>query len=362
MKILFVSSSMGYGGAERVISVISSELARRGHEVGIYTTKPTTESVYPLDPAVRIYSEEKLGSLTDVVKSIRAFVVKYDPDIVVPFMTYQCIYTVFALAFTKYPVVVCERNDPHVLDGQNTSKLHFAIRDMAFGLAKGAVFQTEGARDYFSRGIRKKSTVILNPINESALTDVHTGERENRIVNVGRLNKQKNQALLISSFSDIASEFPEMILEIYGDGEEKDNLCRLASELGVSERVHFMGNVSGVSEKIKSAGVFAFTSDYEGMPNALAEAMALGIPSISTDCSPGGARMLIDDKKNGLLVQTGDRDAFSQALRCMCSDPVYARKLGEAAISVRDKLKLENVADMWEEYLSSLALKNKKVK
>ena len=173
MKILFISSSMGYGGAERVISVITSELSRRGHEVGIYTTKPTTESVYPLDPSVKIYSEEKLGSLTDVVKKIRKFVFKYDPDIVVPFMTYQCIYTVFALAFTKYPVVVCERNDPRVLDGENTSKLHFAIRDMAFGMAKGAVFQTEGARDYFSRSIRKKSTVILNPINETALIDVY---------------------------------------------------------------------------------------------------------------------------------------------------------------------------------------------
>ena len=362
MRILFISSSMGFGGAERVISVVSSELAIRGHEVGIYTTKPTNESVYPLHPSVRIYSEEKLGGLADVVKSIRAFVKKYDPDVVVPFMTYQCIYTVFALLGTKYPVVVCERNDPAVLDGVNTSKLHFMIRDAAFGLAKGAVFQTNGAKNYFSRSIQKKSAVILNPINESALIDVFCGERENRIVNVGRLNKQKNQALLINAFADISADFPEMTLEIYGDGEEKENLAALSDSLGISHRVHFMGNVSGVAEKIKAARIFAFSSDYEGMPNALAEAMALGLACVSTDCSPGGARMLIDDNENGRLVGIGDKKALADALREMCSDETYARRLGEQALLIREKLKIDSVVDKWEEYLSTFVPGNKRVK
>ena len=360
MRILFIAASMSYGGAERVISLLSNELSARGHEVAIYVTKPTTQSVYPLDSSVKLCSEKKIGSMTDVLKNIRIFVKKFDPDVVVPFMTYQCIYTMLALAFTKYPVVVCERNDPHLVDGVRPGKLHYILRDIAFQMSKGAVFQTDGAKEYFPSSIQKKSTVILNPLCEKDLLDVYEGERENRIVNVGRLSKQKNQALLISAFSDIAQDFPEMVLEIYGDGEEKEYLQRLASDLNVADRVHFMGTVKGVSQHIKNAKIFAFTSDHEGMPNALAEAMSLGLACVSTDCSPGGARMIIDDNVNGRLVNIGDRKAFADALRDLCSNDEYARKLGDEAVLIRDKLRLDKIVDNWEDYLSSLALKQKR--
>ncbi len=350
MKILFVTSSMGFGGAERVISVLSSELAHRGHEVGIYMTKGTKECVYPLDDAVKLYSEDKLGSMSDVIKSIRKFVKKYDPDIVVPFMTYQCIYTSFALAFSKYPVVVCERNDPKNIDGKNTGRLRFVIRDVAFAMAKGAVFQTDGAKACFSKKIQKKSRVILNPINSSALVDIYEGQRENRIVNVGRLTKQKNQSMLISAFAKIKDEFPDLTLEIYGDGGLADELKARSVALSVGERVRFMGNVSEVSEKIKKAKVFAFTSDYEGMPNALAEAMALGLTCVSTDCSPGGARMLINSGENGIITPCGDADSFARALREVLSDDEKAAEYGKKAAEIRQRLDLGVIVSEWENY------------
>ena len=357
MKILFVASAMGFGGAERVISVISSELARRGHEVGIYLTKATKECVYPLDERVRLYSEDKLGSMSQVILSIRRFVKKHDPDVVVPFMTYQCIYTAFALAFTKYPVIVCERNDPNSIDGKAAGKLSFLMRDAAFKMAEGAVFQTTGAREYFPRKIQKKSTVIMNPINPSALLELHVGDRENRIVNVGRLTAQKNQKMLIRSFALIKDKYPDVNLEIYGDGELADELKSLSVELGVENRVKLMGNVSGVGEYIKSAGIFAFTSDYEGMPNALAEAMALGLACVSTDCSPGGARMLIDDGVNGIITPCGDEEAFASALDRLLSDKALMSDLGRNAVDVRQRLKLETVAGEWENYLAAVANK-----
>lgn len=354
MKILFISSAMGFGGAERVISVISSELAAKGHEVGIYLTKANKECVYPLHESVELFCEEKVGSMSDVIKSIRRFVYKYDPDIVVPFMTYQCIYTSFALAFSKYPVVVCERNDPRNIDGKNTSKLRFMIRDLAFGMAEGAVFQTDGAKACFSRRIQKKSTVILNPINSTALIDVYEGEREKRIVNVGRLTEQKNQALLIDAFARIKDEFPEYKLEIYGDGELMEDLRSRVKSHGMEERVVFCGNVKNVGEKIRSARVFAFSSDYEGMPNALAEAMALGLACVSTDCSPGGARMLIENGKNGLITPCGDVEAFAEALRKVIADDSLATDFGERALQVRDTLRVDRIASMWEDYFKTL--------
>ncbi len=360
MKILFISSSMGFGGAERVISVISSQLARMGHEVGIYLTKATTECVYPLHESVKLYAEDKLGSMKDVIKSIRSFVKNYDPDVVVPFMTYQCIYTSFALAFTKYPVVVCERNDPNSIDGKNAGKIWFYIRDLAFSMARGAVFQTDGAKACFPKSVQKKSTVILNPINESALLDVYEGEREDRIVHVGRLNVQKNQSMLLRAFAKIKDEFPNINLEIYGDGEMADTLKQLCTRLSLDGRVLFMGNVKGVGECIRKAKLFAFSSDCEGMPNALAEAMALGLPCVSTDCSPGGARMLIHDGVNGIITPCKDADRFAEALRRVLSDEELARSLGRNAVGIRERMNIDTVAKAWEDYLGLVAFKKNK--
>ena len=354
MKILFVTSYMGFGGTERVISVIASELSRRGHQVGIYMTNAICDCVYQLHEDVTLHHEDKRGNMLNVLLNLRKFTKKYDPDIVIPFMTYQCIYTCIALMFSKYPVVVCERNDPNKIAGSDAGKLHFIVRDMAFASALGAVFQTEGARDCFSHSIQKKSAVILNPINTNFFAEINKGIEQNKIVNVGRLTEQKNQSMLIRAFSKIKDEYSDLIVEIYGDGEKREELLSLAAELGVSDRVYLMGNANDLNERIKDAKVFAFTSDYEGMPNALAEAMSIGLACVSTDCSPGGARMLIRDGINGILCPCNDVDAFAQALRCVLSDDQYRKKLSENAVLIRQTLSVSNIADQWEEYLKSL--------
>jgi glycosyltransferase involved in cell wall biosynthesis len=200
----------------------------------------------------------------------------------------------------------------------------------------------------------------MNPINSSALIDLHEGEREKRIVNVGRLTEQKNQKMLIDAFARIKDEFPEYKLEIYGDGELMDKLKSQAVSLGVEDRVVFCGNVNNVGERIRTAEVFAFTSDYEGMPNALAEAMALGLACVSTDCSPGGARMLIEDGVNGIITPCGNADAFADALRRVLSDKQYSRKLGESAVYVRERLKTDNIAGEWESYFKLVINKKNK--
>ena len=354
MRILFVASSMGYGGAERVISLLSNELCSRGHEVGIYLTSASHKCVYELDERIGIYSEDKISNLKGVIKGIRRFVKRYSPDVVVPFMTYQCIYTCLALMFTKFPVVVCERNDPNTIDGKPARKYVFWLRDFLFSRAEGAVFQTPGARDMFPRSVRKRGTVIANPIDSSVLPEPYEGERDNRIVNVGRLSVQKNQSMLISAFAQIKDEFPEITLEIYGDGDKGDELRALSESLGVADRVRLMGNVTGVCEYIKNARLFAFSSNFEGMPNALAEAMAIGLPCVSTDCPPGGARMLIEDGENGLITPCGDVDSFSSALAKLLADQSLSDKYGSKAVRIREKLNTESIAKEWEDYFCSV--------
>ena len=354
MRILFVASSMGYGGAERVISLISNELCARGHEVGIYLTSANSKCVYELDERITVYSESSIANLRGVIKAIRRYTKQFDPDVVVPFMTYQCIYTSLALLFSKYPVVVCERNDPKTIDGKPARKFVFWLRDFLFSRAEGAVFQTPGARDMLPRSIRKRGTVINNPIDSSVLPEPYSGERDNRIVNVGRLSVQKNQSMLISAFAQIKDEFPELVVEIYGDGDKGDELRALSESLGVADRVRLMGNVPGVCEYIKSARLFAFTSNFEGMPNALAEAMAIGLPCVTTDCAPGGARMLVRDGENGIIVPCEDAGGFAEAMRTLLNDSDKAESMGRCASHIRDSLSINNIAMEWEAYFNRI--------
>ena len=228
MRIMFVVAALRYGGAERVISILSKEMIASGNEVGIYLTYPSTESVYSLDPNVQIFSAKQGRSNLDLLKDIRKTVKTYNPDVVVPFMVHQCIYTVFALFGTKYPVVVCERNDPNAF--RESGFLRLLIRDVSFFVAKGAVFQSYGARNCFCKSIQKKSAVILNPLDLDSMPMPYEGDRDNRIVTVGRLSKQKNHELLIRAFSNICLEFPDITLEIYGEGPDLNKLQSLTRE------------------------------------------------------------------------------------------------------------------------------------
>ncbi len=354
MKVLFVTAYMGFGGTERVISVVANELARRGHSIGIYMTTCSNKSVYPLDKSIKLSSASKVESSMEILKSIKAYTKSFDPDVVVAFMPYPCIFTVFSLLGTKYPVVVSERNDPAKFDGKDASKFRFMVRDIAYSLAKGAVFQTEGAQSYFSKSIIKKSTIIINPLNTDAICEPYVGMRDKRIVNVGRLTSQKNQKLLLTAFSKICNDFPDWILEIYGDGEDRELLEKYSNELSINGRVVFCGNQKNVINLIKTAGLFAFSSDFEGLPNALAEAMAIGLPCVSTDCTPGGARMFIKDGENGFLVPIKDADALASAMKKVMENKELSNKFSNNAIKIRDMASTENVVDRWEEYLISI--------
>lgn len=116
-----------------------------------------------------------------------------------------------------------------------------------------------------------------------------------KIVTVGRLTVQKNQKLLIESFSEVLKKYPNIILEIYGDGEKREELKYIIKTLGVSNNVIFKGNILNVHEAIADAGLFVLSSDYEGLSNALMEAMMMGLPCISTTCA--GSDELISDGK-----------------------------------------------------------------
>ena len=282
---------------------------------------------------------------------------KYEnPHIVVTLGTPICIYTVPALWGLDVKHIVSERNSPANFAGKWITKV---LSRMLMKAADGFVFQTKQAQDYYAGSIAKRSVVIPNPIIDlSDFVPVPSEEREKKIVSVGRLAKQKNFKLLIDAFSALPDRYSEYKLVIYGDGPERGELSRRVEEKGLSGRVSMPGTSEHVHQDIANATLFVMSSDFEGMPNALMEAMALGLPCISTDCPCGGPTELIKDGKNGLLVPVGNKDAMVTAMVRVLDDNVFSETLSKMAINIRDTHNLDIICKMWLRYFDSFLNEN----
>ena len=249
-------------------------------------------------------------------------------------------------------VIYSERGDP---GDKEYSGLLGIIRKLAFERVDGFVFQSEGARNYFSEKIKNKSTVIHNSVSiPDGIFLKPCINREKKIVTVGRLHPQKNQKLLIDAFARIADDFPEYRLDIYGDGELEERLKEQIKRLGLENRVFLRGTKKNVLDYVYTASTFVLSSNYEGLPNALMEAIAIGVPCISTDCKPGGARTLIQDGINGWIVPRENVTLLAEKIQEVISGKKKNEMLEKEAIKFRKAHSSKAVFDMWEKYILNL--------
>ena len=217
-------------------------------------------------------------------------------------------------------------------------------------MVDGIVFQTPEAQAWFPKSIQNKSTIIANLVAEK-FYQVKRSQRPQHIVSCGRLHRQKNHTLLIRAFAKLADKYPQENLLIYGKGDLESSLNQLIEQLGLQKRVFLMGQSTDVAKVLSQAKLFVLSSDYEGMPNALMEALVAGVPSISTDCPCGGPRELIQHGKNGLLVPCNDENALVRAMDQLLSNPQLAAKMGENARHGAQQFKPEIIVKQWEEFL-----------
>ena len=203
---------------------------------------------------------------------------------------------------------------------------------------------------WIKKRLQKAGRIIANPICAENLK-TYAGIRSKRFVVVGRLEPQKNHRLLLEAYAEIASENKDYDLYLYGKGGLEEELKVLSNQLGIADRVHFEGFCKDVHEKIADAAAYVLSSDYEGISNSLLEAMAMGLPVISTDCPLGGSRMLIEHKKNGLLVHVGNKEALGEAMRYVIANPEETCRMGEEAQKVKERFSIQAIADAWLEYM-----------
>lgn len=349
MKILILISSLEGGGSERIATRVASALAER-HEVHIMPFSVAKYS-YPLSRNVRIDNaglfdlREKTRLLLRLIISVfygycylSIIRLRFRPDVTISFLKKLNLLSAFALGGGRK--VMSERNNP-IRKGRR----HFRLACLAYRFADKVFFQSETVRNMFPDSIRCKGVVVPNPVEVDCKANGHS----HKIVTVGRLKRQKNQESLIKAFAAFNKDHPGHTLHIYGKGELDNELRQLVSELSLEGSVFFEGFVTNVHEAIRDAEMFVLSSNYEGMPNALLEAMMMGLPCVTT--SYEGVEELLGDSGCCLIVPVGDNLALAGAMARIAEEPQLRSLLSQKALAFSERFTVDRVIPLWEKEL-----------
>lgn len=349
MKITVVAHGLSNGGAERVASLVANHLARQGHEV-LFIAAFSPDRVYSLDESAKyVYISPKYTH--KVTKGLyRSWQIdkeisRYQPDLVLSFIINELIISSIR---KKFPIIYSLRNDP---GKKLRSKIEKILCFYIYGKASKVIFQTPGARDFFPRKIRDKGVVIANPLTRN-LPQWNANGCEKAVITACRLTEQKNLPLLISAFAAFHETHQDYSLKIYGDGKLLDSLKNYAECCGVADSVCFPGYAKNIHEIMANSAIFALTSNYEGLSNSMLEALAIGVPTVCTDCPSGGAALYIKDSVNGMLVPVGDSEELGKRFCQMADDKALCLKMSENSKNIREALDVDKVLKQWEAVLN----------
>lgn len=391
-EILLIIPGMHGGGAERVLGILADSFARENWDTTLMLTSQKTEDMvgYKLAEGVKVKTllddldkpslkdkicygfmknstrvnglfcellkKEASDSLAHhtfewqhylKIRALRNYLLARPDCAVIAFLQPAVNIALLAADELTNKVIISERLDP------NRYKLNRYMPYFTrvwYPKAYRLVFQTDSAQSYFPQEVQKKSTVIFNPLKPN-LPESYHGDREKKVVNFCRISEQKNIPLLIDAFEDFYKEYPEYSLEIWGEGELEDEMRVYIKEKGLDDCITIKPFNSTLHETIKKYAMFVSSSDYEGMSNSMLEAMAIGLPTICTDCPAGGARAIIKDHENGLLTPIRDKDALCNAMKEVAADAELIKKLSENGARLKEELQVDVIAKKWIELL-----------
>lgn len=351
-KIIINIGALSYGGAERVVSILSSNFCDAFDEVEIIMW-------HKINPYYKIDKRVKLTYLSDIsgtenrlknVKTFRKYIKSDAADIIISFLTPFNMLALLSLLGVKKKIIVCERNDPHYVPGGIFVEI---IRNLLYLDATGVLVQTYYGLSCFPKVLQKKMSVIYNPVIMPAhlLGAAVSHQKDNKFVAVGRLDPQKNHKMLIDAFCLFHEKHEDYKLYIYGEGNLREELEQYVASKGLENSIVMPGEEHNVWEKMLSAKGFLLSSDAEGMSNALIEAMCLGLPVVSTKVS--GSTDLVIPEINGYLIDVGDSVALFNSMENIVSDDDKAYQLGKKASELYSHLNYSKISKEWVDYLTN---------
>jgi glycosyltransferase involved in cell wall biosynthesis len=357
-SVALLLDDMGGGGAARVAASLSAAWAEMGRKVTILTGDDGQRpSHYPLHPTVAhqplaLHAPSRgplaavranLGRLARLRRTIRSL----SPDLIVSFLDTVNVRCLLATRGLGIPVLVSERTDPH---GRSIGLAWEGLRLLTYPWSGGLVVQSQHALAYFPPRIRAKGLVIPNPVLPAPeAVPAPRGDRL-AVVTLGSLRSVKGQDQLIEAFALLADQFPRWDLWIHGEGPAREALEAQVQALRLEARVHLPGSTAETTARLREGDLFVLPSRAEGFPNALAEAMACGLPVVSFDCA-SGPRDLIRNGMDGILVPPGDIPALATAMAQLMADPSERGRLSACAPEVVKRFSVEKVLELWEQAL-----------
>ncbi|MBE9028703.1 glycosyltransferase family 4 protein [filamentous cyanobacterium LEGE 11480] len=363
MRATLIIHALTSGGAERVLSIMANQWAAKGWSLTFLTFDDgTVPPFYELDQRVRHIpldmerdSPNLFAAISNNfkrVQTLRSAIIDSRPDVVISFLDTTNVTTLLATRNLPFPIIVDEQNHPAMCRANRSWEL---LRQWMYPKADRVVAITERALNYFSPAVQARGCVIPNPamavnLAEKPAEKLLTGPS---LIAVGRLNPQKGFDLLLDAFAPLRDRHPDWNLTVLGEGELRAELEAQRDQLGLNDRVHFIGAVKNPNDFLQQADIFVMSSRFEGFPNALCEAMASGLPVISADCL-SGPREIIRDRVDGLLVPPENVTALTAAMEQLMTDETARQKLAARAPEVTERFGIETVMQMWESLITTV--------
>lgn len=347
-SIALISPRLSHGGSERFTINISRGFSEKGYQVFLLTG-PKEEQEYLIPKGVHRIELLGASSFLNDIKAVYRYLKKNQIDFCLAVGIYPNLIAGAANVKLKTKIVLLERNAPK--QDRLSWKSRF-LRKLLYRRGDAFVFQTPDAMKFYSGHIQRKGIVIGNPLKEGL--PYRNNEPKKEIIAIGRLEKQKNYFVLLRAMKIIAEKSPEYCLRIFGEGPCRSEIVSMIKNLKLEKKVYLEGFCDNVHDRIKNSDIFVMSSDYEGLPNALMEAMAMGFPVVSTDCPCGGPKMLIGNNENGILVPVNNAKALADAVIYLIQFPAKKEQMGVKARESMTQYTLLNIINKWEIFLRDL--------
>ena len=353
MKIAFIISSLGSGGAERVLSLMANYWAQKNYSI-IVITLDNSAPFYLLEDGIKLEQLSLLKNSVSVfsalannitrIKIIKNKLIEIDPDIVISFMTETNIISTIGCRMINKPIIIAERTNYNLLK----SWVWVSLRKLVYRFSNALIVQTRYDKEKYHR--LSNTLVINNPLNLKEMF-LNNNREEKNILAVGRLNRQKGFDRLIKAFSHLDHE--DWKLAIVGEGSERNNLEKLIYDLNLKDCIRMPGRTKAIEKWYKKSSIFVLSSRIEGFPNVLCEAMAYGCACVSFDCI-AGPNEIITDKVDGYLVKNGDIIALSARVDFLMNNPEERRRIGKEAMKISDRLNIDYIMSKWDRIIEKI--------